>query len=306
MRKPVSRLARRLKPAADAAIGSAAILLLRLIRRFDPDRIAGFAGGLLRRIGPWLPEHRIGRANLKAAFPEKPDAEIEAILRGVWDNIGRVGAEYAHLDRLWDLDLANPGQGRIEVSREVIERGLALRDAGRPVLFFAAHLGNWEMPAVGAAAYGADTTILYRAPNIGNVADAVAGIRAVNMGTMVPASMDAPLKLAAALDRDGHVGMLVDQHFGRGVDVTFFGRRCKANPLLARLARHYDCPIHGVRTVRLPGHRFRMDITPAVAPVRDAEGRIDVAGTMQAVTDVVEEWVREHPEQWLWLHRRWR
>ena len=58
----------------------------------------------MRRIGPWLPEHRIGRANLTAAFPEKSDAEIEEILRGVWDNLGRVGAEFAHLDRLWDYD----------------------------------------------------------------------------------------------------------------------------------------------------------------------------------------------------------
>ena len=58
----------------------------------------------MRRLGPWLPEHRVGRANLAAAFPEKSPAEIEQILRGVWDNLGRVGAEFAHLDRLWDYD----------------------------------------------------------------------------------------------------------------------------------------------------------------------------------------------------------
>jgi KDO2-lipid IV(A) lauroyltransferase len=57
---------------------------------------------------------------------------------------------------------------------------------------------------------------------------------------------------------------------------------------------------------RLPGNRFGAEISPEVPPVRDAEGRIDVAGTMQAITSVVESWVREHPEQWLWLHRRWR
>ena len=101
--------------------------------------------------------------------------------------------------------------------------------------------------------------------------------------------------------------MLVDQHYVRGVDVTFFGRTCKANPLLAQLARLVDCPIHGARMVRLPDRdRFRIDLTEAIAPARDTEGRVDVAGTMQIVTSVVEGWVREHPEQWLWLHRRWR
>jgi Kdo2-lipid IVA lauroyltransferase/acyltransferase len=100
--------------------------------------------------------------------------------------------------------------------------------------------------------------------------------------------------------------MLVDQHFTQGVDVEFFGRRCKVNPLIARLARHYDCPIHGVRVIRLPAHRFRVEVTEAIAPIRNIDASIDVAATMQALTSVVERWVREHPEQWLWLHRRWR
>ena len=100
--------------------------------------------------------------------------------------------------------------------------------------------------------------------------------------------------------------MLIDQYYVQGVDVTFFGRRTKANPMLARLARHVECPIHGARMIRMPDHTFRAEITDAIEPTRDSQGRIDVQGTMQIVTNVVEDWVREHPEQWLWLHRRWR
>jgi KDO2-lipid IV(A) lauroyltransferase len=101
--------------------------------------------------------------------------------------------------------------------------------------------------------------------------------------------------------------MLVDQHESRGVDVDFFGRRCKTTPLLAQLARHFDCPIHGIRVVRLPDrYRFRVEITDPIKPVRDAAGLIDIQGTTQVITTVIEGWVREHPEQWLWLHRRWR
>ena len=127
------------------------------------------------------------------------------------------------------------------------------------------------------------------------------------MGTLVATGLDAPIKLARVLENGGHVAVLVDQHYVRGVDVEFFGRTCKANPLLAQLAQHVDCPIHGARIVRLPDrNRFRIDLTEAIEPARDANGRVDVAGTMQIVTSVVEGWVREHPEQWLWLHRRWR
>jgi KDO2-lipid IV(A) lauroyltransferase len=100
--------------------------------------------------------------------------------------------------------------------------------------------------------------------------------------------------------------MLVDQYYVRGVEVTFFGRRTMANPLLARLAQHFDCPIHGTRIVRLPGNRFRAELTDEIKPARDADGKIDIAATTQIITNVVEGWIREHPEQWLWLHRRWR
>ena len=100
--------------------------------------------------------------------------------------------------------------------------------------------------------------------------------------------------------------MLVDQYLTNGVEVTFFGRKTKANPMLARLRRQVDCPIHGTRIIRLPNNRFRAELSEEVKPVRDASGQIDIQGTMQAVTYVVEGWVREYPEQWLWLHRRWR
>jgi len=305
-RSSVLRLRRSAKRIADSAVGRIAIGLLRAVRWANADVMADAAGGLLRTVGPFLPEHRVGRANLAAAFPEKSAAEIETILRGVWDNLGRVGAEFAHLDRLWDFDPDHPDRGRLEFTPGSIERFVQLRDDGKPALIFAAHLANWEMPALAAAAHGLDAALIYRRPSVGDIDRRIRELRTMSMGTLIPTGMDAPLKAANALERGAHVGMLADQYTIQGVAVTFFGRPTKANPLLARLARHVDCPIHGVRAIRLPKHRFRLDLTEAIEPVRDAAGTVDVAATMQAVTNVIEGWVREHPEQWLWLHRRWR
>ena len=124
------------------------------------------------------------------------------------------------------------------------------------------------------------------------------------MGELISTDLDAPVKIAQALERGAHVGILVDQYYSRGVPVTFFGRQTLANPLLARLARHFDCPIHGTRIVRLENHRFRAELTEEIRPARDATGKIDIAGTMQIITFVVEQRVRQRPEQWLWMHRR--
>jgi KDO2-lipid IV(A) lauroyltransferase len=306
MARKKRRLASRGRRLADAALGFAAVGTLKAIRKLNVDIMSDIAGGFMRRVGPWLPEHRVGRANLAAAFPEKTTAEIEALLLGVWDNLGRVAAEFAHIDRLWDYHSPQRKRRRIMDSDESERIALRLRDDGKPALVFAAHLANWELAAVAATSYGVDTTVLYRRPNLRAVSDAVIALRAGCMGTLIPTNREAPIKLAEALQRGSHVALLVDQYHLYGVDVTFFGRRTKANPLIARLARHFDCPIHGIRVVRHPNHRFRVEVTEAITPARDFEGKIDIAGTMQVITDVVEGWVREHPEQWLWLHRRWR
>src|SRR5215467_3093526 len=294
----------RLKQAANAVAGWTAAALLSGIHRCDRIVVSNIAGAVMRAVGPWLPEHRTGRNNLRAAFPHKSDAEIETILRGVWDNLGRVAAEIAHMDHICSGDPYK--RNFIDYPAEAIARFIQLKADGKPAVVFAAHLANWELPAVIAASDGLDTVVLYRRPNLGAIADAVIALRRGIMGDLVASSMGAPVTLARALEQGRHVAMLVDQHYGRGVAVTFFGRKCMANPLIAMLAREIECPIHGTRVIRLPGNRFAGEISPEVTPVRDAQGRIDVAGTMQAITAVVETWVREHPEQWLWLHRRWR
>ncbi|HTB01241.1 MAG TPA: lipid A biosynthesis lauroyl acyltransferase [Bradyrhizobium sp.] len=302
-----ARLREAAKPLGEAAVGAATIGMLRTTRYFDPVKTANLFGRVTRFIGRRLREDRVGRENLTAAFPEKSQEEIETILAGVWDNLGRFGAEFAHLDHIWDYDVDHPEKdSRVEFGARTKQLFDQLRDDGKPALIFTSHLGSWELPALGAVAHGLDCAILYRRPNSESADRAIERIRAVNMGTLIPAGRDAPLKLAEALKNNQHAVMLVDQYLTNGVEVTFFGRKTRANPMLARLLRQIECPVHGVRVIRLPGHRFRAELSEEVKPVRDAAGQIDIQGTMQAVTSVVEGWIREYPDQWLWLHRRWR
>jgi Kdo2-lipid IVA lauroyltransferase/acyltransferase len=302
-----ARIRDAVRPLADVVVGVLTIALLRTTRYFDPDKTATFFGRASRFIGRRLREDRIGRENLKAAFPEKSPEEIEKILDGVWNNLGRIGAEFAHLDHIWDYDPDHPERkSRVEFTQRSKELFDQIRDDGKPALIFACHLGNWELPALAAVAHGLDAAILFRRPNSDAADRAIERIRQVKMGTLIPAGRDAPLRLAQALQDGQHVAMLVDQYLSNGVEVTFFGRKTRANPMLARLRRQVDCPIHGTRVIRLPNNRFRAELSEEVKPVFDASGQIDVQGTMQAITDVVEGWVREYPDQWLWLHRRWR
>jgi KDO2-lipid IV(A) lauroyltransferase len=279
---------------------------LGLIRALGPDRASNIGAAAARTLGPLTSAHRIARENIDAAFPEMPAARRAAILRESWENLGRTACEYVHLGDLWDYDPDRARPGRIELPADTVERFVALMEDGKPAIFFAAHLANWELPAVAAMKHGLPSAALYRTPNNQAVARDVLAMREPVMGTLIPAGPAAPVRMMEALDRGLHLGMLVDQRFGRGPRIRFLGREAPANPLLARLARRFDCPVHGARAIRLPGNRFRLELTEAVTLPRNAAGQVDIDAATQHVNDIVEGWVREHPGQWLWQHRRWR
>lgn len=302
------RLALILRRRLPYLAGFASIPLIRVLfwiaRALGPERAGDVGAWLTRNVGPWLPSHRTALANLRSAFPDRDEAAVRRLAAEAWDNLGRTGAEYAHLDTLFDYEPDGPSTQRSEVRG--IEQFFALRDDGKPGLIFSAHLANWELPAICAQKFDLEATAVFRAPNNPAAARLVQEVRRKTMGGLAASGPGGIFAMQGVIERGGHLGQLVDQHFTRGVVVEFFGRPVLANPLLAKLARHYDCPVHGVRVVRRPGSRFLLDLTPALDLPRDADGLIDVQGAMQAMTRVVEGWVREHPGQWLWMHRRWR
>src|SRR5579864_5569696 len=125
-----------------------------------PLAAASSLGGALGRwIGPRLGIATRARRNLRAALPELPAPEIDCVIRGMWDNLGRVAAEYPHLRRIRAFALGGP------VETAGIEHLDSAITAGRPAIIFGGHLGNWEIAALAAGQYGIDVVQIYRAAN---------------------------------------------------------------------------------------------------------------------------------------------
>ena len=293
-----------LRNSRDYVLAKALLGLLAVLRLLPANSAIEVTGRATRFLGMFYPRTRMARKNLRLAFPEKSEAEIEAILRSMWENVGRTAAEYVWLDQIFDFDDQNPEAGRFEI--DGIPNFARLRDETGTAICFTAHTGNWEVLPIGAAAYGLNITALFRPPNNKYLAREVLKARRTAMGHLVPSRAGAVWALSGIMAEGGKVGMLADQYFQKGYEVEFFGRPTRANPLLAKLARMYDCPVYPARTVRLPGGRFRLELLPALDLPRDADGKIDEWELTQQVTTVIESWVREHPEQWLWIHNRWR
>ncbi len=99
--------------------------------------------------------------------------------------------------------------------------------------------------------------------------------------------------------------MLVDQKLNEGILVPFFGRPAMTATALALLALRFDCDVLPARVERPPGARFRLTVFPPLALPRSGDDGADVAALTTTVTAVIESWIRERPEEWLWIHRRW-
>lgn len=283
---------------AQVAFGS-----LNLLKLFPADRAMTVADGLMRRIGPLTSRHKLVLYNLNRAFPEKSEEEIRQIALGSWGSLGRMVAEYVFLDRLFDFDPDSNTPGRIEVSG--IPVFVDLRDNPRPFIVFTAHSGCFELLPVAGASFGLSVTVLFRPPNNPYIGEKVFQFRAARMGRLVPSHAGSSFALARTLEEGGGVGVLVDQKFTRGVETRFFDLPVQTNPLLAKLARQFQCEVYPARCVRLPGNRYRLEIEPRMELPKKADGSLDVAGVAQLLNDKVESWVREYPDQWLWYHDRW-
>lgn len=276
---------------------------LNFLKLFPADGGINFADWLTRKIGPRMRRHKLMLTNLRNAFPEKSEAEIEEVARASWGNMGRLAAEYVFLDRLFDFDPHSDKPGRIEVSG--IPIFLDLRDNPRPFIVFTGHTGNFELLPVAGAAFGLTVTVLFRPPNNPYVAQKVFDFRAKRMGNLVPSHAGSSFSLARELEAGRGVGVLVDQKFRKGLNTLFFGRDVKTNPLLPKLVRQFNCEVYPARCIRLPNNRYRLEIEPKLEMPRNEAGGLDLTATAQMLNDKVESWVRENPEQWLWYHDRW-
>jgi KDO2-lipid IV(A) lauroyltransferase len=299
----ITRIVLALRKLSQWMVAQAAFGFLSMLKVLPADAAIDFADRLMRWIGPKTRRHTLMMVNLRNAFPEKPQAEREAIALASWGHMGRLAAEYVFLDQLFDYDPDKPGEGRIEVSGVPIF--MELRNQPRPFIVFTAHTANFELLPVAGAAFGLMVTVLFRPPNNPYIAEKVFEFRRKRMGKLVPSHAGSSFALARQLEQGGGVGVLVDQKFQRGVQTQFFNNPVQTNPLLAKLARQFGCDIYPARCIRLPGNRFRLEIEPKIDLPHNDKGQLDVAATAQVLNDKVESWVREHPEQWLWYHDRW-
>ncbi len=262
------------------------------------DWASAIGGAAARRIGPFLGVSKRARLNLRRAFPELSETEIARIVAGMWDNLGRVAAEFPHLR---NIRVFEPG-GRVEThGLEHIDRAVA---AGRRMIVFSGHIANWEIGSLAGVQHGISVAQIYRAANNPLVDRLIARLRG-DRDEFIPKGAVAARRAIAALNRGMHLGLLADQKMNDGIPVPFFGRPAMTSSAIAFLALRFDCDVFPLRVERLAGAHFRVTISPPLPSPRSGDRHADAAALMVQVNATLEAWIRDRPEQWLWVHRRW-
>jgi Kdo2-lipid IVA lauroyltransferase/acyltransferase len=276
----------------------AARIALALFGVLPVDAASAVGGWLGRSFGPLLSAHRIAERNLRRAFPQMNDSEVARTLRAMWDNLGRVAAEYAHL-----TTIAND-----PTRVEIIDPGgiaAALRDDGIGCLMVSAHYGNWELASTPGCRAGLNQVSFYRAPNNPFVSALVRRLRQqLSPGGFLPKSAEGARQALAMLKQGAHIAMLVDQKQNEGIAVPFFGRDAMTTPAPAAFAQRMRLPIAAGKVERRGGAYFRITAY-RVEPADTGDRRADVAETTRRINALFEGWIRERPDLWFWVHRRW-
>lgn len=274
--------------------------LMGLFRLIGVDAASGLGGWLARHLAPIAPAHRTARRNLEAAFPEKDKAAIDAILSGMWDNLGRTFAEYAHFRRF-----ASYPNDRVELVG-ADETRAAVAECGGGIAL-SGHCANWELMAVTAYQAGFDGAEVYRPVNNPLIDRWIMRQRTrYAYPTQISKNGDNVRELLRTLKDGGVLAMLTDQKHTEGLPVPFFGRDAWTATGPAVLGLRTGAALVPVRMVRLKGARFRMSFLPRLQIARSGDKDADIRAAMRAINAALEEAVRDHPEQWLWAHNRWR
>ncbi len=272
------------------------------------DTASKLGGWLGRKIGPFLGSTKTARRNLALAFPEKSQQEIEGIVTGMWDNLGRVFAEYPHLYAMKTVDARALKEGG-EPPRIIIE-GLEnvefMRHSDKSGIFFSGHLGNWEINAMGGVQHLLPLTLVYRAPNNPYTDGLIRYSRRNITRDFAAKGAEGGRHTIEVLRHGGHLALLTDQKMNDGIPVPFFGRDAMTAPAAAKLAMKFDCHLLPAHIVRTDGANFRMIFAPPLDIPRTDDRQKDTQAIMTAINGLIEGWVREHPEQWMWVHRRWK
>jgi KDO2-lipid IV(A) lauroyltransferase len=269
-----------------------------LMRKLSVERalqLSGFAFGL---VGPHSDKAQKARDNLRIAFPDKSDEWREQTTRQIFRHLGYSAAELIKLEQIWE-----EREQRIEY---VLEPGAREHmESRRATIFITAHVGSWQVAPLITKQYGFDINAIYAPESNPVMADLMLDLRKSWGDRMIPAD-SGPRPLIRELKAGRSIIMAMDTRPDTGKLIPFFGKDALTNTSAAGLALRTGAALVVARAERLPDARYRITMyDPLVSPIPDAPVKDQAVALTGLIHGYFEDWIREYPQQWVCLKRRW-
>ncbi len=272
---------------------------LGLLPRPLARRLAAKVAGILHALSPKL--RKTAETNLRIAFPEWTEAQLDAVIRGMVRNLGWMAAEFARF----------PKYSREDIEEIVVldgnENFVDARKQGKGVLILTGHIGAWELSSFAHALYGYPLHFMAR-PLDNQRIDALVNSYRCTSGNLAIFKNESARVMLKILKDAGTIGVLADQNTmpDEAVFVDFFGKSASTTTGIARVALHTDAAV-------VPGYavwdesigKYRLRFEPAMELIRTGDAERDIRENTQRFTKVIEDIIRKYPDQWVWVHGRW-
>ena len=275
------------------------ILFFYFISRIIGLNLSSYLGGILVwSYGLFSKRNLIGMKNLNLAFPKKSSIEKKKILRKMWYHFGRVIGEYPHLHKI-----------KIYKNRNLkiigINNLLDPLKKNKNCIYFSAHIGNWELSSHPLIQNGFKINFVYRALNNKFADDLLKKIRFKYGVKLIKKGAEGAKECIKALKKKENLGMLIDQKMNDGLPVNFFNKIAMTAPAIAKFALKFRCQIVPALCIREKGIKYKIEyfkpIQYSFLKKLGSEEKI-----MLYLNKIIERWIIEHPEQWIWVHDRWK
>jgi KDO2-lipid IV(A) lauroyltransferase len=299
MSEPALTPVQKLRYGAEAVLF---FLFMGFFRLLGVDAASAVGGAIGRHVLAHLGWARKARQNLAMAFPEKSEAEREALVTQVCDNVGRTAAEYAHLDKF------QMGGNDPRIAAERLD--IAETARGKGALLLSGHFANWEIMPIAATEFGLDGAIVYRPPNNPYVDRVITRARAWKGYKEQISKHHGTRRIFTILRGGKAILLLADQKTNEGIPAPFFGRDAMTTPAPAALALKLKVPVYFASNRRAFNHgrggaRFIITMHEPLDFTPSGDYDQDVRDMTAAINARLEAIVRADPGQWLWIHRRW-
>lgn len=294
----ISLLIKWLRYGIEALIVKLGLIIFKLI---GLKNAANFASSAARIIGKKMSVNSLARTNIKKSLPNLSTDEIETILDDMWDNLGRIIGEFVHIANFSGEELKR----FVEIDQESLDNIADIKKNYHGGIIVSAHTGNWEIGPKLFLEYGLNAKTVYRPLNnilVDEMTSKIRGVELIAKGTK------GNKQIINEIKNGNYVVILADQKVSDGVLVPFFYDKALTTASIARLALKYNLPIIPARSIRI-GREFKFLIRvekPIEFEKTDNITEESVVGLTTKVNQKLEQWIKQYPAQWFWVHNRWK